>query len=232
MTAADPRAPAAAGRTLAVGVLAALLIGACGLPLSSTLQPPMEGRESEPGVMRFRGTARGINFLGYEIYYKLITSGETTPDPRHHDDLRAGFGRLSKADSGSCDGDRSPLVSVDTGTEDHWVSLDVSAFRAAATGQDASEPVLRFSWQQEQGQEVRRGIRDDDDSLRACRRFSTIDGYRPGDRDLSTAAAAAITARTGALIDLVAYAVSYGRDRGLPLYSAPLWIGRERLDLY
>lgn len=212
-----------------MGVLAALLIGACGLPSRSTLQSPKEEGESVPGVMRFSGTG-GNNFLGYEIYYKLITSAEATPDPRHHDDLRAGFGRLSKADSGSCEGDRPPLVSVPKGTGKHTVSLDVSAFRAAATGQDASEPVLRFSWQEQQEQEVRRGIRDD--SLRACRRFSTIDGYRTGDRDLSTDAAAAITARTGALIDLVAYAVSYGRDRGLPLYSAPLPIGREWLDLY
>ena len=180
-------------------------------------------------MMRFSGTAGGTIFRGYEIYYKLITSGEATPDPRHHDDLRAGFGRLS-ADSGSCDGDRPPLVSVPNGTGEHTVSLDVSAFRAAATGQDEGEPVLRFSWQEQQEQEVRRGIRDD--LLRACRRFSTIDGYRTGDRDLSTDAAAAITARTGALIDLVAYAVSYGRNRGLPLYSAPLPIGRERLDLY
>lgn len=215
-----------------MGVLAALLIGACGLPSRSTLQSPkvVEG-ESVPGVMRFSGTG-GNNFLGYEIYYKLITSAEATPDPRHHDDLRAGFGRLSK-DSGSCDGDRPPLVEVPDSarTENPWVELDVSAFRAAATGQEAGdEPVLRFSWQQQQ--EVRRGIEDADLPLRACRRFSTVDGYRPGDRDLSTAAAAAITARTGALIDLVAYAVSYGRDRGLPLYSAPLRIGRERLDLY
>lgn len=230
MTAADPRAPAAAGRALAVGVLAALLIGACGLPSPSTLQRPEVEGESVPGVMRFRGTARGINFLGYEIYYKLITSGETTPNPRHHDDLRAGFGRLSKAVSGSCDGDRPPLVSVPNGTETHTVSLDVSAFRAAATGQDEGEPVLRFSWEQQE-QVVRRGIRDDD-PLRACRRFSTIDGYRTGDRDLSTDAAEAITKQTGDLIYLVAYAVSYGRDRGLPLYSAPLRIGRERLDLY
>lgn len=215
-----------------MGVLAALLIGACGLPSSTTLQSPdkVEGG-SVPGVMRFSGTAGGTIFRGYEIYYKLITSGEATPDPRHHDDLRAGFGRLSKADSGSCDGDRPPLVPVpDTArTGRHWVELDLREFREAATGQDA-EPVLRFSWQQQQ--EVRRGIEDTDHPLRACRRFSTIDGYRPGDRDLSTAAAAAITARTGALIDLVAYAVSYGRDRGLPLYSAPLRIGRERLDLY
>ena len=79
---------------------------------------------------------------------------------------------------------------------------------------------------------MRRGIEDDGDPLRACRRFSTIDGYRAGHRDLSAAAAAALTARTGALIDLVAYAVSYGRDRGQPLYSAPLQIGRVRLDLY
>lgn len=213
-----------------MGVLAALLIGACGLPSSSTLQSPKVEGGSVPGVMRFSGTAGGTIFLGYEIYYKLITSGEATPEPRHHDDLRAGFGRLSKADSGSCDGDRPPLVSVPNGTGKHTVSLDVSAFRAAATGQDEGEPVLRFSWQEQQEQEVRRGIRDD--SLRACRLFSTIDGYRTGDRDLSTDAAAAITARTGALIDLVAYAVSYGRDRGLPLYSAPLRIGRERLDLY
>lgn len=215
-----------------MGVLAALLIGACGLPSSTTLQSPdeVEGG-SVPGVMRFSGTAGGTIFRGYEIYYKLITSGEATPEPRHHDDLRAGFGRLSKADSGSCDGDRPPLVPVpDTArTGRHWVELDLREFREAATGQDA-EPVLRFSWQQQQ--EVRRGIEDTDHPLRACRRFSTIDGYRPGDRDLSTAAAAAITARTGALIDLVAYAVSYGRDRGLPLYSAPLRIGRERLDLY
>lgn len=214
-----------------MGVLAALLIGACGLPSRSTLQSPnkVEG-ESVPGVMRFSGTG-GNNFLGYEIYYKLITSGEATPDPRHHDDLRAGFGRLS-ADSGSCDGDRPPLVPVpDTArTGRHWVELDLREFREAATGQDA-EPVLRFSWQQQQ--EVRRGIEDTDHPLRACRRFSTVDGYRStGDRDLSTAAAAAITARTGALIYLVAYAVSYGRDRGLPLYSEPEPIGRERLDLY
>lgn len=217
-----------------MGVLAALLIGACGLPSRSTLQSPtkVEG-ESVPGVMRFSGTG-GNNFLGYEIYYKLITSAEATPDPRHHDDLRAGFGRLSKADFGSCDGDRPPLVEVPDSarTENPWVELDVSAFRAAATGQEAGdEPVLRFSWQQQQ--EVRRGIEDTDHPLRACRRFSTVDGYRStGDRDLSTAAAAAITARTGALIDLVAYAVSYGRDRGLPLYSEPEPIGRERLDLY
>lgn len=191
----------------------------------------MDCEEDEvPGEMSFCGTAGAeINFQGYEIYYKLITSGEETPDARHHDDLRAGFGRLSKAASGSCDGDRPPLVSVDTGTGNHKVSLDVRAFRAAATGQDAGEPVL--SWQ-EQKQEVRRGIEDADDPLRACRRFSTIDGYRTGDRDLSTAAAAALTGRTGALIDLVAYAVSYGRDLGRPLYSAPLPIGRERLNLY
>lgn len=181
-----------------------------------------------PGEMSFCGTAgAGTNFLGYEIYYKLITSGEETPDARHHDDLRAGFGRLSKDASGSCDGDRPPLVSVTAGTGK--VALNVQAFRATATGQDAGEPVLRFSGQE---QEVRRGIEDADDPLRACRRFSTIDGYRTGDRDLSAAAAAALTGRTGALIDLVAYAVSYGRDLGRPLYSAPLRIGRERLDLY
>lgn len=183
-----------------------------------------------PGVMRFCGTTgRGINFLGYEIYYKLITSGEETPAPRHHDDLRARFGRLSTTASSSCAGGRPPLVSVTTAR--HMISLDLREFRATATGQDASEPFLRFSWQ-EQGVPVRRGIEDDGDPLRACRRFSTIDGYRAGDRDLSAAAAAALTARTGALIDLVAYAVSYGRDRGQPLYSAPLRIGGVRLDLY
>ena len=183
-----------------------------------------------PGVMRFCGTAGGgINFLGYEIYYKLITSVEAMPNPSHHDDLRAGFGRLSTAASGSCDGGRLPLVSVTTAR--HMISLDLREFRATATGQDASEPFLRFSWQ-EQGVPVRRGIEDDGDPLRACRRFSTIDGYRAGHRDLSAAAAAALTARTGALIDLVAYAVSYGRDRGQPLYSAPLRIGSVRLDLY
>ena len=179
-----------------------------------------------PGVMRFCGTAGGgTNFLGYEIYYKLITSGEAMPNPRHHDDLRARFGRLSTTTSGPCAGGRPPLVSVTTARTDHTISLDVRDLR------DPDEPFLRFSWQ-EQGVPVRRGIEDDGDPLRACRRFSTIDGYRAGHRDLSAAAAAALTARTGALIDLVAYAVSYGRDRGQPLYSAPLRIGRERLDLY
>lgn len=187
-----------------------------------------------PGVMSFcEGTAGGgINFLGYEIYYKLITSVEATPNPSHHDDLRAGFGRLSPDASDSCAGGRPPLVSVTTARTDHMISLDLRKFRATATGQDASEPFLRFSWQEQEGPRVRRGIEDDGDPLRACRRFSTIDGYRAGDRDLSAAAAAALTARTGTLIDLVAYAVSYGRDRGQPLYSAPLPIGRERLDLY
>lgn len=202
-----------------------MLIGACGLPSPSTLRSPsLEGCQGEdvPGVMRFCGTAGGgTNFLGYEIYYKLITSGEERPDPRHHDDLRARFGRLSTTVSGSCAGGRPPLVSVTTARTDHTISLDV---------QKPDEPFLRFSWQEDVP--VRRGIEDDGDPLRACRRFSTIDGYRAGHRDLSAAAAAALTARTGALIDLVAYAVSYGRDRGQPLYSAPLRIGRERLDLY
>lgn len=81
---------------------------------------------------------------------------------------------------------------------------------------------------------MRRGIEDTGDPLRACRRFSAIDGYARGHRDLSAAAAAALTARTGALIEMVAYAVSYGLDldRSQTLYSAPLLIGRERLDLY
>ena len=223
MTAADPRALAAAGRGLAVGVVAAILIGACGLPSPSTLRSPEDCQgEDVPGVMRFcQSAGGGTNFLGYEIYYKLITSGEERPDPRHHDDLRARFGRLSTTASGSCAGGRPPLVSVTT-ARTHTISLDV---------QGPDEPFLRFSWQ-EQEVPVRRGIEDDGDPLRACRRFSTIDGYRAGDRDLSAAAAAALTARTGTLIDLVAYAVSYGRDRGQPLYSAPLWIGQERLDLY
>ena len=57
-----------------------------------------------------------------------------------------------------------------------------------------------------------------------------MDGYRSGDTDLSPAAAAAING-SGGVIHLYAYAVSYGFDRGQRLYSAPLRVGREVLDL-
>lgn len=169
--------------------------------------------------------SKGDSFRGYEIYYKLITSVEATPQPRHHDDLRARFGRLSNAASRSCDGDRPPLVSAADAEAGDTVTFDVGGLRTAA----AAEPFLLAG----QGRiEVRRGIEDPGDPLRACRPFSAIDGYRAGHRDLSAAAAAALTARTGALIEMVAYVVSYGSDRGQTLYSAPLLIGRERLDLY
>ncbi len=216
---------------MAAGVLAAVLIGACGLPSPSTLGSPVTCTEEEvvPGVMSFcvRTERPDINLQGYEIYYKLITSVEQTPEARHHDDLRARFGRLSNAASRSCDGDRLPIVTA--AAAGRMVSL---VLPAAATGQDEAEPFLRLAGQQQGRLDVRRGIEDGGDPLRACRRFSAIDGYRTDHRDLSAAAAAALTARTGTLIEMVAYAVSYGRDRGQTLYSAPLRIGRERLDLY
>lgn len=235
MKAADRRAPAAAGRCLAAGALAAFLIGACGLPSSSNLERPRDCEGDDvPGVMTFCGSVSGVSFSfqGYEIYYKLITSAEATPQPRHHNDLRARFGRLSRAASRSCDGDRPPLVAAAGAGTDHRVSFDV---RGLGAGQDAAdEPFLELSWPPpEEGRiGVRRGIQDDGDPLRACRRFAEIDGYRTGHRDLSAAAAAALTGRTGTLIEIVAYAVSYGRDRGETFYSAPLAIGREQLDLY
>ncbi len=165
--------------------------------------------------------------LGYEIYYKLIASVERTPQASHHDVLRARFGRLSNSASRRCGGD-PPLVSVAGAGADDTVTLDVGALRTAG------EPFLRLSWRTAgQGTfDVRRGIEDPADPLRACRRFSVIDGYARGHRDLSVAAAAALTARSGALIEMVAYAVSYGLDRGQRFYSAPVEIGRKRLDLY
>ena len=60
-------------------------------------------------------------------------------------------------------------------------------------------------------------------------RFSALEEYDGEDSDIS--AAAASTLAEGGLIELVAYAVSFGRDRGQPLYSAPLLIGRVELDL-
>lgn len=165
--------------------------------------------------------------LGYEIYYKLITAVQERPQARHHDDLRARFGRLSNAASRPCGGD-PPLVSAAGAGADGTVTLNLGALRTAG------EPFLRLSWRTEvQGTfEVRRGIEDPGDPLDACRRFSAIGGYTRGDRDLSAAAAAALTARSGALIEMVAYAVSYGLDRGQRFYSAPVLIGRKRLDLY
>lgn len=166
----------------------------------------------------------GGTLLGYEIYYKLITSVEATPPARHHDDLRARFGRLSN-DASRCNNDRPPLVrAADAGTG--RVTLNVGELRTRG------EPFV-----QAEGQgriDVRRGIEDTGDPQRACRRFSAIDGYARGHRDLSAAAAAALTARTGALIEMVAYAVSYGLDldRSQTLYSEPVLIGRKRLDLY
>lgn len=227
LTAADRRPPPPGAGALAAGVLAAVLIGACGLPSESALGSPVRcAEDAAPGTMTFcQPESKGDSFRGYEIYYKLITSVEATPQPRHHDDLRARFGRLSNAASRSCDGDRPPLVSAADAEAGDTVTFDVGGLRTAA----AAEPFLLAG----QGRiEVRRGIEDPGDPLRACRPFSAIDGYRAGHRDLSAAAAAALTARTGALIEMVAYVVSYGSDGGQTLYSAPLLIGRERLDLY
>ena len=60
-------------------------------------------------------------------------------------------------------------------------------------------------------------------------RFSAVEEYDGEDSDISDAAVDALA--EGGLIELVAYAVSYGRDRGQRLYSAPLLIGRVELDL-
>ena len=218
-------------------MLAAAVIGACGLPSESMLGRPVPAGEGDceadtsPETMSFcvsvSASGDGI-LLGYEIYYKLITSVERTPQASHHDDLRARFGRLSNSASRRCGGDPPLVRVVGAGADDTVITLDVGALRTAG------EPFLRLSWRTAgQGTfEVRRGLEDPADPLRACRRFSAIDGYARGHRDISAAAAAALTARSGALIEMVAYAVSYGLDRGQTLYSAPVLIGRERLDLY
>lgn len=198
-----------------------LLVGGCGLPTLSTIPAPF-GPESgvTPGVVSFRGLANNHpHMLGYEIYYKLIDFGDAGPEITHHEELRAGFGRLSRV--GLCDDENmwNPLIDVTDVESEHTISLDMTF----ASETDA-EPHLTLSWSSEVVV-VRRGISGD---LGNCRRFSAIDGYDKDHRDISDAAVDAIS--DGSLIDLIVYAVSYGRDRARDLYSVPLLVGRLRLD--
>ena len=230
MTVAEPRAAAATGRCLGAGVLATILLGACGLPFSSTLPRPSLDCQHEdvPGVLSFCGSSTQAPFLGYEIYYTIRTANEPQPsNPLHHEELRARFGRLSPAGTESCGTDRLPLVrAADAGTN-HTVFLDVTAFRIADTAD--TEPFLRLSWRSGDRVPVRRGVAADEFS--PCRLFSAVDGYQREDRDISPAAADAIDEAAGDVIYLYAYAVSYGLDRSQRLYSAPLAIDRVELAL-
>ena len=151
----------------------------------------------------------------------LIDSSEPIPDVRHHQDLRADWGRLSTVHEGPCGSDGPPLVHAADAGREHTVSLDMTF----STVTDSAEPHLRLSWRPQEPIIVRRGVSGD---LDRCRWFSAIDGYEAEHQDVSVAAADAIA--DGSLVDLVVYAVSYGRDRGQHLYSAPLLIGRLRLD--
>ena len=222
MTVAEPRAAAATGRCLGAGVLATILLGACGLPFSSTLPSPSLDCQQEDvsGVLSFCGSSTLFPLRGYEIYYKLIGTEEGLSDPEHHNELSARFGRLSAA-NGTCDSEppTPPLVDTADAGSAHTVFLDVT-FSSTSD----FEPFLRLSWRREEHVVVRRGVGDNDNE---CRSFSQVDGYQSEHPDISDAAVDALA--QGALIDIVVYAVSYGLDRGQRLYSRPEWIGRERL---
>jgi len=159
------------------------------------------------------------------MYYTIRTAIEGSPEePIHHDDLRARFVRMSSADDTSCGTERPPLIRATDAEPDHAVHLDLTVFRLTDTSD--AEPFIRLSWRPG-AIPVRRGVAGEFDR---CRRFSDVDGYRSGDKDISRAAADAI-AGSGGVIYLHAYAVSYGFDRGQRLYSAPLRIGRVELEL-
>ena len=212
------------GRCLFGWVLAAILIGACGLPSPSTLPTPQEcPGENVPDVLTFCGSSVQPPFQGYEIYYTIRQANEGAPErPLHHSDLREGFGRLSAADD-SCDNDdRPPLVRATDAEPNHTIFLDMTVFRLSHTAD--TEPFLRLSWRAGDVS-VSRGVVGEFE----CKRFSAVGGYEPGDIDISQAAVAAIR-ETAGVIYLYAYAVSYGYDRGR-LYSAPLAIGRVELAL-
>ncbi len=176
-------------------------------------------------MLSFCGSSVQPPFQGYEIYYTIRTATEGPPEePRHHEDLEARFGRLSAADSRSCDTGSPPLIRATDAEPDHTVSLDLTVFRL--TGTADTDPFLRLSWRSEEIP-VRRGVADE---FGPCRRFADVEGYRSADIDVSQPAAVAI-ADAGGVIYLHAYAVSYGFDRGQRLYSTPLRIGRVELAL-
>lgn len=157
--------------------------------------------------------------LGYEIFYKIINVSEATPDIFHHDELQAEFGRIFLI--GGCDSNNQipPIIDVSSADSPHTVSLDFTF----STETD-SEPHLHYSWTDEVTV-VRRGVPD---GLSYCRRFSTTDSYEDNDQDVTPDALVAIAERS--IIDIIVYAVSYGRDKGIDLYGEPLLIGRLRLD--
>ena len=226
MKAAERREAATAGRCLVGGLLSAILYGACGLPFTSTLQPPVGCQDPEiADVLSFCGSAAGPLFSGYEIYYIIIAAAEETPDASHYQDLRHGFGRLSRGQDQPCNSDDPPLVYAVDAESDHTVSLDLTLLTDVPDPSGA-EPFLRMSWRPGQSETVGRYKPDE---FGECIRFSARDRYETGDKDITNAAVDSIA--TGGLIDLVAYAVSYGRDRGEPRYSAPLLIGRVELVL-
>ncbi len=176
-------------------------------------------------MLSFCGSSVQPPFQGYEIYYTIRTATEGSPsEPPHHDELRARFGRLSAADGRSCDTGRPPLIRATDAEPNHTVHLDLTVFRL--TGATDTDPFLRLSWRSGEIH-VRRDVADE---FGQCRSFSDVDGYEASDIDVSQAAAAAI-ADAGGVIHLHAYAVSYGFDRGQPLYSAPLRVGRVELAL-
>ena len=208
------------------GLIAACgLIAGCGLPFPSTLPSPEACPADTPGVLSFCGSSVQTPFQGYEIYYTIRTANEGSPsEPRHHDDLRARFGRLAATDVVPCDTGRPPLIRATDADPDHAVHLDLTAFRL--TGSTDTDPFLRLSWRSGEIP-VRRGVADE---FGPCRRFADVDGYRSADIDVSQNAARAI-ADAGGVIYLHAYAVSYGFDRGQRLYSTPRRVGRVELAL-
>ena len=226
MKATKRGAMATACRCLASGLLSAILCGACGLPVASTLTPPVDCKDLEvDGVLSYCSASPGPLFRGYEIYYMVVAATEATPVASHYQDLIHGFGRMSRDQISPCDADELPLVDAIEADSDHKVSLDVSPLRDGSEISD-QEPFLSMSWDLDHNTIVGR---DKPDEFDACTSFSERSEYQAGDSDITNAAVAAIA--NGGLIDLVTYAVSYGRDRGEDRYSAPFFIGRVELTL-
>lgn len=188
-----------------------LMLAACGLEVLLTLSPPefvATSDISDDFRIRITGENDEPEFRGVEFYYKLYGAGSAIPQSdinlQGYDDVvTTGFRRIASA--GDEPGDIfKPLIKVPVSSRGKESEItvtfaDIAGVRAIGVAKEAGA-------YEEPGLALRRSVIDSEDNYKA------FDEFDAGDADIASLELSQADLDTGADVQIVLYALSYGRE--------------------
>jgi len=210
-----------------------LSTSSCGLYDIITLKPPeFVGFSDAEHYFKFRATGEydSYYFRGFELYYKIYLTSETTDSNLLSlSELQSkGFKRIA-SDSDRINIVSKPLIPLDSDNHDDTfdITVDFNGLDEAipvepfAAGETVT-PVVSFSV------ELRRGIADD--RIEHPDEFKPFSFFKEDDSDISSAIWTAIFG--GGEVTIALYALSYGkRDLIIDVYSIAVYLFEIDIDL-